>query len=121
MDESILTTIKALLGLESDYDAFDGEILVFINTSFLALRQLGVSSAEGFSVKDSTETWTDLLGTTVDLDAVKSYIYIKVRLLFDPPSSSYVLDAFTKQLAELEFRINVTADPYVATTPTVLP
>ena len=121
MDESILTTIKALLGLDADYDVFDGEILVFINTSFLALRQLGVSSAEGFSVKDETATWVDLLGDTVDLDAVKSYIYIKVRLLFDPPSSSYVLDAFTKQLAELEFRINVTADPYVAATPTVLP
>lgn len=121
MDESILTTIKALLGLNEDYGAFDGEIIVFINTSLLSLRQIGLSSAEGFSVNDETETWAGLLGDTVDFDAVKSYMYIKVRLLFDPPSSSYVLDAFTKQLAELEFRINVMADPYVASTPTVLP
>ena len=121
MDESILNTVKALLGLEADYDAFDGEVLVFINTTFLPLSQLGVTSAQGFSVKDGTVLWSDLLGTTADLDAIKSYIYLKVRLLFDPPSSTAVLEAFSKQITELEFRINVSADNYVIPTGTVTP
>lgn len=111
--ESILTSVKKQCGLEEDYEHFDPEIISHINTALMTLTQLGVGPAEGFVVEDEDETWGDFLGdtkTVQQLVAVKTYVGLKVRLIFDPPSSSYVLDALKRQADELEWRLNVQAE-----------
>lgn len=110
---SILTTIKKMLGIESEYTQFDPEIIVHINTVLMTLNQLGVGSEEGFVVADSTDTWSDYLGEDSNLEAVKSYIYISVRLIFDPPSSASILAAFERTKSELEWRLTLQAEEVV--------
>jgi len=107
--ESILNTIKKMLGIDPEYDQFDSEIVVNINSVFLTLKQLGVGPATTFSITDVEQKWTDFVETT-DLEAVKMYIYLKVRLGFDPPSSSFVQTSMENQIKELEFRLNVECD-----------
>lgn len=111
MDESILITIKKMLGLEPDYSPFNTDIIIHINSVFMILRQLGVGPENGFSITGTDETWSDYLEDISLLEAVKSYIYLKVRIIFDPPSSSSVMDAMQKQIAEYEWRLNVQVDP----------
>lgn len=111
MEESIFKTIKSLLGPEAEYDGFDPDILIFINGALAALTQLGIGPAEGFRITGETETWHDLLGDYKDLESVKTYIYMKVRLVFDPPSSSSVMSAYEEMCKELEWRLNVAVDP----------
>lgn len=111
VEESIFKSIKALLGPDADYDVFDPDILIFINTALSTLTQLGIGPKEGFRITGETETWTDLLGDYGDLESVKSYIYLKVRILFDPPSNSTVLNAYQEACKELEWRLNVAVDP----------
>lgn len=109
--ESILTSIKKLLGIEADYYDFDADLIMHINSVFMILTQIGVGPSEGFIIEDKTATWTDFLSDTelVTLAAVKSYIHLKVRLLFDMPSSS-VAEQINKQIAELEWRLYIIAD-----------
>jgi len=107
---SILDTIKKMLGLQLDDDAFDTDVIVDINATLMTLSQLGVGPIEGFSITGSTETWVDFLGDVVNLEAVKSYIYLKVRVIFDPPTISTLLDAMTRQITEFEFRLNIQVD-----------
>ena len=110
--ESILTSIKKLLGIEEEYTHFDNDLIMHINSVLMILSQLGVGAADGFSISDTTATWTDFLGTDlVKLQSVKTYIYLKVKLVFDPPSSSAVIEAINRQISELEWRLNVAADP----------
>lgn len=112
--ESILTSVKKLLGIEEEYEHFDPEIIMHINSAFLYLNQLGVGPREGFSIQGSTETLTDFIGDRTDLEAIKTYLYLRVRLLFDPPQMGYLVDAITKQITELEWRFNIqmeTTDP----------
>lgn len=104
--ESILTSIKKLLGIAEDYTHFDDDIIIHINTVFMTLTQLGVGPTSGFSITSNSEMWTDFLGNTMDLEAVKTYTYLKVRLLFDPPSSSSVLESMNRMISEFEWRIN---------------
>lgn len=111
MDESILNSIKALLGPDADYDVYDHDILIFINGVFSTLTQLGVGPAEGFRITGAEETWHDFLGDYRDLESVKTYIYLKVRLVFDPPVNSSVLNAYKEECKELEWRLNVAVDP----------
>jgi len=111
MEESIFKTIKSLLGPEAEYDVFDPDILIFINGALATLTQLGIGPAEGFRITGETETWHDLLGDYKDLESVKTYIYMKVRLVFDPPSSSSVMSAYEEMCKELEWRLNVAVDP----------
>lgn len=108
--ESILTSIKKLLGIEEEYTQFDDDIIMHINTVFLNLTQLGVGPAEGFLIEDDTATWYDFIGDSNQLQAVKSYMYLKVKLLFDPPLSSSVIESMNRMIAELEWRINVAVD-----------
>ena len=103
--DSILTSIKKMIGLTEEYTQFDGDIIVHINSVFMALHQLGVGPTTGFTISDKSKTWTDYLGVGTNIEAVKSYIYLKVRLIFDPPSSSAVIEAIERQRAELEWRI----------------
>lgn len=112
MEESILTTIKKLLGLDESYEAFDTDIIIAINTALMALIQMGVGPKNGFRIEDDEATWSDFLGSdSNDLEAAKSYVFIKARLMFDPPSSSVVVEAYNKAAAECEWRLNVQHDP----------
>ena len=108
--ESILTSIKKLLGIEEEYTQFDNDIIMHINTVFLNLTQLGVGPSEGFLIEDDTATWYDFIGDSNQLQAVKSYMYLKVKLLFDPPLSSSVIESMNRMIAELEWRLNVSVD-----------
>jgi len=109
MDESILKSIKKLLGIEDSYKHFDQDIIIHINTAFMILTQLGVGPASGFSITDDTTTWSEYSDATIT-EAVKTYIYLKVRLLFDPPTSSAYLDSMKNLVAELEWRLMVEAE-----------
>ena len=108
--ESILISIKKMLGISEDYDAFDSVIVMYINSVFSTLTQLGIGSSEGFSVLDEAETWSDFIGDDAALEAVKSYTYLRVRLLFDPPLNSTVIESMNRQINELEWRLNALAD-----------
>lgn len=105
MSESILTSTKAALSIGEDYTVFDGQIIMHINSVFSTLTQLGVGPINGFMITDASTTWDAFLGTDLRLNNVKSYMYLRVRLLFDPPQTSYTIAAFDKQREELEVRI----------------
>ena len=105
--DSILVSIKKLLGLPEEYEQFDTDIIIHINSVFGTLRQLGVGPRAGFSISSKEDLWTDFMDNTPALEMVKSYIYFKVRLAFDPPSNSFVVDSMKKQADELEWRLNV--------------
>lgn len=109
---SILNTIKKALGLDPSYDVFDTDIVMHINSTFATLNQLGVGPEEGFSIEDDSATWQDFLGLveTNKLLSVKSYMYLKVRLLFDPPTTSFAIEAMKKNAEEYEWRLNVQTD-----------
>jgi len=108
--ESILLSIKKKLGPVQEYTYFDEDIIIEINSAIMALNQIGVGK-EGFMVTGEGETWTDFLEESYSkMTAVKTYIYIKCRLIFDPPSSSFVVEALKDQLKEYEFRLNINAE-----------
>lgn len=108
--DSILTSIKKLLGISEEYTQFDDDIIMHINTVFLNLTQLGVGPEEGFSIEDDTADWEDFIEDSAQLQAVKSYMYLKVKLLFDPPLSSAVIESTNRMISELEWRLNVAVD-----------
>lgn len=109
--ESILTSIKKLLGIAESYKNFDTDIIIHINSALMVLNQLGVGPSQGFSIKDETNTWSEFIPEDrYDMESIKSYVYMKVRLLFDPPASSAAITSMEKMVSELEFRINVAAE-----------
>ena len=109
--ESILTSIKKLLGIEKDYNQFDTDIIIHINSVFSTLTQLGVGPEEGFAIEDDTSIWTDFTEDNMLIESVKSYMYLKVRLLFDISSlGSATIAAYERQIAEFEFRLNIAAE-----------
>lgn len=110
MDDSILDSIKKILGMPPDYDAFDTDLVIHINSVFGILAQLGVGPVGGFSISDSTTLWKSYLGDSKDLEMVKSYMALKVRLVFDPPTIGAVMDAMKEQIREYEWRLNVQVD-----------
>ena len=109
--DSILDSVKAHLGLTPDYTHFDDQIIMDINTVFSILAQLGVGDDAGFSISNNEAVWSDYLPEGLNLEMVKSYMAKKVQLLFDPPLGSAVLDASNRIISELEWRIQVSADP----------
>ena len=111
MTDSILLTTKKALGLAEDYSAFDPDIIMHINSVFASLVTLGIGPEVGFAIEDETKTWNDFT-SDVRLNSVKSYMYLKVRLMFDPPTTSFVLNALQEQLKELEWRMNVYREVY---------
>ena len=110
--ESILISIKKLLGIPKDYIQFDDDIIMHINSVLLNLTQLGVGPETGFSIEDDSSEWTDFVDieNNVQLNTIKTYIYLKVKLLFDPPLSSSVVDAMNRQIAEFEWRLNAAVE-----------
>lgn len=107
--ESILNSIKKLLSIDEEETVFDTEIMIHINTVFSNLHQMGVGPETTFSIFDNTSTWTDFTDGNPDYNNVKTYMYLKVKLIFDPPSSSSVMEAFKRQADELEWRLTVEA------------
>lgn len=109
--ESILTSIKKVLGIQEDYNHFDDVLILHINSVFSILTQLGVGPDKGFSIEDKSDEWEDFLpGNPAKLEMIKTYMGLKVRLIFDPPQSSFVTDALNRQISELEWRINSEVD-----------
>ena len=111
MDRSILTSIKKLLGIAEDYEHFDQDLIIHINSVFAILKQMGAGPAEGFFISDKTSEWSDFTNGELDIEMIKSYVYLKVRLLFDPPLSSAVMESINRLISELEWRISVAVDP----------
>lgn len=108
--DSILTSVKFMLGITEDYEYFDSIIIIHINSVFNILTQLGAGPETGFQIEDKYALWSDFTSDEVLLNTVKTYMYLKVRLLFDPPTSSVMLDSTRNLVSELEWRINITAE-----------
>lgn len=109
--ENILESIKKLLGIPADYTAFDPDITMHINTVFLTLAQLGVGPPNAFSLKDGREIWSDFIPEDQpNFEAIKTYIGLKVRLIFDPPTSSAHMESIKQVISELEWRLNFAAE-----------
>ncbi|MBS5198276.1 MAG: hypothetical protein KHY93_14245 [Clostridiales bacterium] len=109
--ESILQSIKKLIGITEDYTHFDADIIIYINSVFMILNQLGIGLPNGFSISDDTSTWTDYLPEdNKNFEAVKTYMYLKIKLIFDPPMSSAVMEAMKQMISELEWRLNAEAE-----------
>lgn len=109
--DSILTSIKKLLGITEEYENFDQDIIMHINSAFMILNQLGVGPKSGFSISDKSSTWDEFIPERSNLEAVKTYVHLKVKLMFDPPLSSTVIEAIKSQINELEWRLNASVDP----------
>ena len=108
--DNILSSIKKLLGIPTEETAFDSDIIMHINSVFMILNQLGIGPTDGFTISDDYALWSDFIPEGQNLELVKSYMYMKVRLMFDPPSSSAVLSAMEKSISEFEWRLNVQAE-----------
>lgn len=109
MYESILNSIKKLMGLDSDYDAFDPDLITLINSSLMTLSQIGVGEI-GFFISGADETWSGFLKSRNDLAAAKDYVYISTRLVFDPPSSASIIASYEKIRDELAWRLKVRSE-----------
>lgn len=107
--DSILNSVKKKLGIQEDYTHFDEDIIIDINSVFMILNQLGVGPDEPFTIEDEDAFWEDFIDNT-RIEAVKSYMYMRVRLMFDPPTSGFLVDSLKKQIDELEWRMLVQAE-----------
>ena len=105
MNDSILQSIKKLLGLDATYTDFDQDIIIHINSVFMILRQLGVGPAEGYKITNASNVWSEFTSDDIFIESVKSYVYLKVRMLFDPPTNSALIQAVQTQISELEWRL----------------
>ena len=108
--DSILTSIKKLLGIPKEYEHYDPDIIMHINSVFMILTQMGVGPSKGFTIEDDTTDWVDFVKDTTQIEAIKSYMHLKVKLLFDPPLNSAVIESMNRSIAEFEWRLNVAAD-----------
>lgn len=118
MEDSILKSVKKVLNVSPDDTAFDEDIIMHINSTFGILNQLGLGPEEGFQIEDDTAVWDDFLAGDKRLSAVKTDVFLRVRILFDPPQLSFVLQAMQTQIAELEWRLNVVRENEISGTET---
>lgn len=107
--ESILTSIKLLLGITEEYTHYDNQIIMHINSVFQILRRLGVGPAEGFRIEDDSATWNDFIPDE-NYEDLKTYVYLKVQLIFNPPDSSAHMESIKQLINEFEFQLNLRAD-----------
>lgn len=107
--ESILDSIKKLLGISKEDTHFDMDIIMHINSAFADLNQIGVGPSETFVIEDDGPIWSDFTEEDNSLNNVRTYVYLSVKLIFDPPTSSFVLSAMERKLKEAEWRLNVSA------------
>jgi hypothetical protein len=108
--DSILTSVKLMLGITEENTDFDTQLILHINTVFMNLNQLGVGPENGFRIEDNMTDWEEYITEEDNIDAVKSYVYLKTKLLFDPPLSATVMEATKQMIHELEWRLNVQAE-----------
>lgn len=108
--DSILTSIKKMLGIAEEYTHYDADIIMHINSVLATLTQLGVGPSIGFRIEDDLARWSDFISDDPKLDMVKSYMHLKVKLLFDPPLSSAVIESMNRMISEMEWRLNVAAE-----------
>lgn len=108
--DSILISVKKMLGLSEEYEQFDPDIIMHINSVFAILNQLGVGPEIPFTITNESTKWNEFIPDGKNLELVKTYLYMKVRLMFDPPTSSVVMECVNKQISELEFRMNLECD-----------
>ena len=118
--DSILDTTKKMLGLEASYDVFDVDITMHINSVFFTLNQLGIGPVLGFAIADNAAVWADYLGENLLLNSVKTYMFLRVKLLFDPPQNSFTIAAMERQIDKLEWQLNVYRENAIAE-PVVVP
>lgn len=109
--ESILTSVKKMLGIEKEYTHFDQDLIMHINTVLATLTQIGVGPSAGFSIQDENAIWSDFVPVDPVLEPIKTYTYLKVKLIFDPPLSAAVTESYNRTISELESRISYTVDP----------
>lgn len=114
--KSILNTTKKVLGLDPEYDVYDEDLILHINSTFATLHQLGVGPDRPFEIEDDLATWENFLGDSRHINSVKTYVVQKVRLIFDPPGTSFHLTAIQEQIKEAEWRLNVADDNYITET-----
>jgi len=105
MESSILISTKKVLGISENYTTFDQDIIMYINSAFASLSQLGVTPAVGFFIEDVSANWEDLELSINEIGMVKTYICLKTRMMFDPPATSFLLDVVNKQITEHEWRM----------------
>lgn len=110
MSDSILDSIKKLIGTSVEYDVFDSDLIMHINSAFMILCQIGIGPSTPFRIYDRFSTWQDFLSDRDHFQSVIDYVYLRCKLIFDPPSSSFVLSSYKEQLNELEWRLNVMAE-----------
>lgn len=113
MTDSVLDSTKKILGFDAEYKAFDLDIITHINMAFSILHQLGVGPTIPFVISDSSDNWSSFTGENKAVESVKSYVWAKVRLMFDPPSTSFGIAALEKLCTELEWRLNVQSDEVI--------
>jgi len=106
MEASILTSVKKVLGLDEAYTAFDLDILTHINATFSVLNQLGIGPLNGFMIEDKVAEWEDFDVPANQTNMVRTYVFLKVKLLFDPPTTSFLIEMTNKQISEFEWRLN---------------
>jgi hypothetical protein len=106
MIDSILTSTKKILGLGEDYTAFDEDIITHINSTFSIVHQLGIGPEDGFMIMDESATWNDIDINQSQLNLLRTYVFLRVRMLFDPPTTSFLIEATNKQLQEYEYRLS---------------
>lgn len=114
MENSILISTKKTLGLAEDFTAFDLDIITHINTVFSTLTQLGIGPMGGFMIEDESAEWEDFFGTDIEYNSVKSYVYLRAKFLFDPPTTHYLVQAQEQQIKELEWRLSVHREDQIA-------
>lgn len=107
--ESILNSVKSHIGINEEETHFDSDIIIHINSVFSILRQMGVGPTETFNIVDEKTVWNDFLDDDPDFSEVKTYMYLKVKMMFDPPANSNMMTAIKEQISELEWRLTVTA------------
>lgn len=117
-DMSILTSIKKMLGIQEEYESFDDELVLHINAALEVARQIGASDVQHFRISDDTAMWEDFFGDGEAIETAKEYVYLKTKMLFDPPQAGPVINAYNDMIKELEWRISVMHDTIVRKTKT---
>lgn len=110
MNESILNSIKKLIGIDTDDNSFNTDLMIHINSVFFILQQLGVGPDKPFSITGDGETWSDFVSDVDEINAVKTYVYMKTRIVFDPPTNGTIMESLKEAINEYEFRLNITGD-----------
>ena len=109
--DSILISIKSMLGVQEEFTGFDGTIMSAINTAIFSLNQVGIGPVDGMTVVSTDQTWSELYDGVSNLEAVKSYIYLKTKLIFDPPATSFLLQSIDSQMTEALWRLSIEVEP----------